>query len=200
MLGRERIVTAAYSCLLEQKWHTFPIEPALFHFSWPIISYQEYARLCGVAPSTFLEEGYEGFSVTGLRGRTLILYNDQSPLCRQRFTVAHELGHLLLHHQGHLRRHEEEADFFASLLLLPDAVLNLLHSRGFSLTEAFLMQTFGVSRNTARHKRTAFTKPPIYHPLDRQIEALFFPEICRFPPAAQSNFNELEEQYLGYNR
>ena len=73
MLGRERIVTAAYSCLLEQKWHTFPIEPALFHFSWPIISYQEYAQLCGVAPSIFLEEGYEGFSVTGLRGRTLIL-------------------------------------------------------------------------------------------------------------------------------
>ncbi len=199
MFGRERIVTAAYSCLLEQKWHTFPIEPAQFHFSWPIISYQEYAQLSGISPSAFLEDGYDGFSVTGLRGQTLILYNDQSSLCRQRFTVAHELGHLLLRHQGHIRQHEEEADFFASLLLLPDAVLNLLRCRGFSLTEAFLMKTFGISRNTARRKRAAFIRPPIYHPLDQQIEALFFPEICRFTPAAQSNFDELEEEYLGYN-
>lgn len=200
MFGRERIVTAAYSCLLEQKWHTFPIEPARFHFPWPVLSYQEYARLSGVSPSVFLEEGYDGFSVTGLRGQTLVLYNDQSPPCRQCFTLAHELGHLLLQHQGHVRRHEEEADFFASLLLLPDAVLNLLCSRGISLTEAFLMKTFGVSRNAARHKRAALARPPIYHPLDREVEALFFPEICRFSPAAQSNFDELEEQYLGYNR
>ena len=200
MFGRERIVTAAYSCLLEQKWHTFPIEPVRFHFSWPVISYQEYARLSDVSPAVFLEYGYDGFSVAGLKGQTFILYNDQSPLCRQRFTVAHELGHLLLRHQGHIRRHEEEADFFASLLLLPDAVLNLLRSRGISLTEAFLMKTFGVSRHTAQYKRAAFTRPPICHPLDQQIEALFFPEICRFASAAQSSFDELEEQYLGYNR
>ncbi len=185
MFGRERIVTAAYSCLLEQKWHTFPIEPARFHFSWPVISYQEYARLSNVSPAVFLEYGYDGFSVAGLKGQTFILYNDQSPLCRQRFTVAHELGHILLRHQGHIRRHEEEADFFASLLLLP---------------EAFLMKTFGVSRHTAQYKRAAFTRPPICHPLDQQIEALFFPEICRFVSAAQSSFDELEEQYLGYNR
>ena len=99
MFGRERIVTAAYSCLLEQKWHTFPIEPARFHFSCPVISYQEYARLSNVSPAVFLEYGYDGFSVAGLKGQTFILYNDQSPLCRQRFTVAHELGHLLLQHQ-----------------------------------------------------------------------------------------------------
>ena len=90
MFGRERIVTAAYSCLLEQKWHTFPIEPARFHFSWPVISYQEYARLSNVSPAVFLEYGYDGFSVAGLKGQTFILYNDQSPLCRQRFTVAQD--------------------------------------------------------------------------------------------------------------
>ena len=122
MFGRERIVTAAYSCLLEQKWHTFPIEPVRFHFSWPVISYQEYARLSDVSPVVFLEYGYDGFSVAGL------------------------------------------------------------------------------SRHTAQYKRAAFTRPPICHPLDQQIEALFFPEICRFVSAAQSSFDELEEQYLGYNR
>ncbi len=61
--------------------------------------------------------------------RAAIYFNDRRPIPRQRFSIAHEYGHFLLHH--HLladaddetppsdRRVEEEADLFASSLLVP---------------------------------------------------------------------------------
>lgn len=55
----------------------------------------------------------------------VVFSNASAPGCRSRFTLAHELGHLVLHH--HLREAEaideceEEADEFAAEFLLPAA-------------------------------------------------------------------------------
>lgn len=61
----------------------------------------------------------------------IIFYNQSRPVCRQRFTVAHELGHLLLGHgapQPHPapeggRQAERAANSFAADLLSPACVL-----------------------------------------------------------------------------
>ena len=62
----------------------------------------------------------------------VIFYNDSQPMERQRFTVAHELGHILLHNgNGMYNREpsvndnpiEQEANVFASRLLAPACVL-----------------------------------------------------------------------------
>ena len=42
---------------------------------------------------------------------------------RHRFTIAHELGHLVLHGDGVDENSEREADQFASALLIPRAML-----------------------------------------------------------------------------
>lgn len=78
-------------------------------------------------------DGNDGCS-TILFGRPKILVSDQCSPERQRFTVAHELGHILLGHVGEaelVNREpgpgdnpiEQEANVFASRLLAPACVL-----------------------------------------------------------------------------
>jgi Zn-dependent peptidase ImmA (M78 family) len=59
---------------------------------------------------------------------TVIGFNENHPWCRRRFTLAHEIGHLLLGHTCNndqtIKSHEEkEADIFASELLVPKSLL-----------------------------------------------------------------------------
>lgn len=73
----------------------------------------------------FLKQSRDGFSAfVPERKCFAIYYNDSLPLVRQRFTIAHEIGHIYL---GHINKDdpacEEEANFFARNLLAPEAVL-----------------------------------------------------------------------------
>lgn len=197
MLGREHVLEAAYHCLLEQEWRTLPVEPARFHLACAVLSYQEYAALAGLPLENLAVQAlFDGCAVTGLRGRTLLLYNDQSPPARQRFTLAHELGHLLLGHGVRSMREEDEADFFAAALLMPDALLTALCRRGLRLTEHFLTREFGVSRAAARRKRAAFLSPPPPHPLDDRVEILFYNELIRLAPVSGGNPPPDDSWYL----
>lgn len=68
----------------------------------------------------------------GFTYQNTIFYNEQCTVARQRFTVAHELGHILLHNGNGLYNREpqvkdnpieQEANVFASRLLAPACVL-----------------------------------------------------------------------------
>lgn len=70
--------------------------------------------------------------------KRLIFYDDTKPITRQRFSVAHELGHILLHSQSGATIYnrkvspndetiEAEANVFASRLLAPLCVLHELN-------------------------------------------------------------------------
>ena len=69
----------------------------------------------------------DGFSV----GSTIIKYNSVKPVVRQRFTVAHELGHILMGHNTTSRvtsfdtkdPNEHCANVFASELLVPTVLI-----------------------------------------------------------------------------
>lgn len=80
---------------------------------------------------------FNGDGVTIIyKGDTMILYNDNCSIGRSRFTIAHELGHILLGHlekgqislvnkEPNLNDHpiETEANIFASRILAPACVL-----------------------------------------------------------------------------
>ena len=79
------------------------------------------------------EDNSDGRSLI-IDGKPLILINRNKPIPRQRFTAAHELGHILLGHvgmSGLVNREpsprdnplEQEANVFASRLLAPACVL-----------------------------------------------------------------------------
>lgn len=57
-----------------------------------------------------------------VNGQPIVVVSNHWPGCRQRFTLAHELGHWILHDQLPLSIDEEQAcNRFASAFLLPDS-------------------------------------------------------------------------------
>lgn len=92
-----------------------------------VTSYEKGGKLikdCGLFQNTVNSDGFTF-------GR-MIFYNEQCTVPRQRFTVAHELGHILLHNGGGMYNREpsandspieQEANVFASRLLAPACVL-----------------------------------------------------------------------------
>lgn len=71
------------------------------------------------------EDGFS-YMLTG-EPRFHINYNFDTFVERTRFTLAHEIGHIVLGHKEPSRKAEAEADAFAQLLLVPEAVLIYLN-------------------------------------------------------------------------
>ena len=79
-----------------------------------------------IVPYSFLEEKKKGlsemcfqYSEDAFRFKNLIYYNDMQPKSRIDFSLMHELGHILLEHQGEYDWQETEANYFASNMLAP---------------------------------------------------------------------------------
>ncbi len=127
----------------------------------------------------------DGYS-TVLFGTPCIYYNDKCAVGRQRFTVAHELGHILLGHVGKyelVNREpspndnpiEQAANVFASRLLAPACVLWGCGVK--SHTE--IMQLCDISETAAKYRmermnelyrRNKFLTSPIERQVFRQFE------------------------------
>ncbi|MEW5928607.1 MAG: XRE family transcriptional regulator [Gemmatimonadota bacterium] len=72
-------------------------------------------------PMQFGVREIDGISMRPRGLPPLIFYNAASPGDRLRFTLAHELGHLVMHtHQPPYPKMEEEANIFAAELLMPE--------------------------------------------------------------------------------
>lgn len=90
------------------------------------------------------------------QGRWLVVVNGAEPLTRQRFSLAHELKHIIDHRFAHLiygkfpeiereQLIEQVCDFFAGCLLMPRPWVKRLYCSGIQhLPE--LAQMFGVSQ------------------------------------------------------
>jgi predicted nucleic acid-binding Zn-ribbon protein len=78
-----------------------------------------------------------------LRNRVLTVNADHARV-RQRFTIAHELGHLALHADGTDDNSEREADQFANIILVPRAMLR--HAFASTPDADALCRCFNVSR------------------------------------------------------
>ncbi|GAA0054124.1 ImmA/IrrE family metallo-endopeptidase [Streptococcus canis] len=77
-----------------------------------------------------LHQSISGFSIINRDDFPSIFYQKEHPKTRQNFTKCHELGHILLNHEGHIFtenngniNQEHEANYFAGFILAPDIVL-----------------------------------------------------------------------------
>ncbi|HOJ92360.1 MAG TPA: ImmA/IrrE family metallo-endopeptidase [Dictyoglomaceae bacterium] len=91
----------------------------------------------------------------------VIIVNREHPRVRQRFTVAHELGHFFLHQKNpvyteYLDKEEDtfeyEANTFAGNLLLPDFMLK----KYIYLPLEKIADIFFVSKSTVEHRLKYF--------------------------------------------
>lgn len=124
-------------------------------------------------PGSQLERLFDRADAVTMRcaEKYLIIYRPGGNPARLRFTLAHELGHRLLGHEGADPAEEREADHFASHLLCPEPVLARLRER-FGIVPIQRVATgFYVSSACARavSLRPASSADPT---LLRQVEML----------------------------
>jgi len=137
----------------------------------------------------------DGFALR-MKERVFIFYNDKCNLGRIRFTLAHELGHVLLGHLNGNRKvtarnrepsiHdcslEQMANVFASRLLAPACIIDAL---GLYRPDQ-LMNLFGISHQSSEYRllrmeivenRKKFGNPFERHRLEKDVLRQFKPFI-----------------------
>lgn len=130
------------------------------------------------------EDENDGYS-TILDGKPVIFVKQDCLRARQRFTVAHELGHILLGHVGEytlVNREpsskdnpiEQAANVFASRLLAPACVLWALDA----WTAEDIMRLCDISRQAAEYRAARMAELRqrgkfLSHPLERQVYEQF---------------------------
>jgi len=106
--------------------------------------------------STYFEINEEktiyGFSVFDEKYQRFVIYVDDlnAKGNKQRFSIAHEIGHIVLNHRENSFENEKEADYFAGYLLCPDCVC--IEDKIFNKINCglkYLMSWFGISLDTA---------------------------------------------------
>ena len=148
----------------------FPIEPCDLSSLFPnlrIMTYQQYAEWNDCSLERVVKTCKSKFGCTHYdpqNDRYLILWNedtaDNNVIGRQRWTKAHELGHVVLKHlpmtaakrmsrDGFYSKHDDEleyeADLFAALLLCPWALYRQLYID----SPADMVNIFGLSETAA---------------------------------------------------
>ncbi len=106
-------------------------------------------------------------------GQYLVLYRE-APARRLAFTLAHELGHILLGHAGESPTAEErEANAFAASLLCPAAAVGyLVHRRERLLTAEELTAIFPLSHEAAECRLSELAHRTPRPPTDEEITLL----------------------------
>jgi Zn-dependent peptidase ImmA (M78 family)/DNA-binding XRE family transcriptional regulator len=86
-------------------------------------------------------DAYSAWAGTYEKKPVIVLTNNRAG-DRMRFTIAHELGHLVMHSMifGDLQEFEREADRFAAELLMPEAAMRDLIVQPFTLYDAIKLR------------------------------------------------------------
>ena len=174
---------AAWQCLIDTNTQSLPVKTMKIaaHFGIKVVRNSE---------AELLEPSEYGCSMVDENGKWTIVYEDSDTRGRTRFTIAHELGHILLGHEieagfGHYRRiregkpiEETQADEFAARLLTPACVLWALNITSADEIE----QICGISHQAAsyRAKRMKILVERgkfLTSPLERKVFEAFQPWI-----------------------
>ena len=150
--GLDRAAAMAYRVLIRRGVSCLPVDPLPILSAcrntvvWPDVIAAE--RL-GLPRETLLRQMADAEAVTFRQTRQgethyLVIYREGGNPARLRFTLAHELGHRLLH-CGAEPGKELEADYFASHLLCPRPTMQRLCARGLSVEQAAVLAYVSVA-------------------------------------------------------
>ncbi len=88
----------------------------------------------------------DGFSfIDSENGRRIICYDDSRNEARIRFTIMHEIGHILLQHREESDLARKMADYFAAYSLAPSPLMDHYHCDDY----IDVIDTFDVSQDCA---------------------------------------------------
>ena len=152
-----------------------------------LLLYKDYCELPGIKamyPDACSEDHPEATTIRyEVNGKTawIVVYDPKKmPGDRYKFSLAHELGHIVMGHRGNDEAEEREADFFAAHLLIPRPVIAGFLERGKIPYEVNLVNLFNVSRSclyTIQDSHEAYVSPLLNRALREQFEP-FIAEFC----------------------
>lgn len=95
---------------------------------WNVMSYKKYSTLNEVPIEDLLKNSTDGFTTVDKDNNYLIVINEQNNEQRNRFTICHEIGHIILHKTFQdSKRLEKEANMFAARILMPIILIKELN-------------------------------------------------------------------------
>jgi len=135
-----------------------------------------YSEVKGTAKEEFLDASKDGFHcVVELSPNSFeywIFYNDEMIFERIRFTIMHEIGHIILGHTEHSELAESEANHFAAYALAPPP---LVHRAGVE-DYCELAAIFGISIENSFYAMRRYNSWLIYggsNPDSKEIVSMF---------------------------
>ena len=110
----------------------------------------------------------------------IVAYNQEMPSGRIRFSLAHELGHIILEHPSNADYYEQEANYFAAHLLAPQMAIHYARCKN----ESDVASNFDLSEEAARYAfddyrrwhRNIVSHGKKMSPLDREMYHHFYDE------------------------
>lgn len=145
----EKINRSVAEFLEDHGFTRFPLDPFAV-FKNLGIRVVPYSDLTSEVRSLALLASEDAFHIAGSYTNfdTLVVaYNDQIDPCRIRFSLCHELGHIILEHEDENSEwNETEANYCAGYLLVPDPVA-IVH--GYESAEK-IMDAFDVGYQCAK--------------------------------------------------
>jgi len=165
------IIDRTYDVFIECNVRSFPVDcfSVLAHYGYKTYTYQQVKqsneRLFAICKK---------YSSDAFRYRNMICYNQRVIDSRIRFSLMHELGHILLNHVGNSPENEDEADCFASNLLAPRIAMD----RTYCYTADDTHNKFGLSYAAANRALIDYKKWCLRDKTntDFKIANLFFPK------------------------
>lgn len=144
----------ASQILMMQEEIIFPIDVVKLKIkdkNITITSYQNYADITNTSIEKLTQNGVFEDAYFIKRGEQyVIFYNDDIKTSgRKIWSIAHELGHIVLQHENQGETEEIEANTFASQLLLPQCVLKKIVHSGRNVDSAYLIKMFGLSKSAS---------------------------------------------------
>ena len=94
-------------------------------------------------------------------GAHIIFFNECEKSYRIRFSIGHELGHIILGHKMNLSEkdslygvQEVETNCFTAQLVMPEQILRACNRRGYRVSVDYIKRSFLVSEEAAERRRT----------------------------------------------
>ena len=185
-----RAARLAYKSLLALHIDSFPVDPLVvlsYCKNTHVRTYDEIASRFGISDPAHLKWYYldnrDAYTVRQEKsGVTLyeLIYDSHVNPYRRRFTLAHELGHIILNHRHEEWWEEQEADCFAAQLLAPKPVFPLFTSYGTDMTNPETVSgIFGLS-HAASEIAARPTKQDADPDISAMLQAQFADHIARF--------------------
>lgn len=92
------------------------------------IKLETYSQLTELTYEQKMLISKDGFcyekELSSTESQWIIAYNENMPSARVRFTIMHEIGHIILKHSEHSELADSEANYFASYSLAPPPLIH----------------------------------------------------------------------------